>query len=483
MATYNIPGGTYNDRTGTTTPSSGSSSGSDSGSDTSYFNDGVPLRNYNQEGASQGGEYVGFGGGNELSSTWNSDVQSMLSSLPVSTTVSGAQLGSQRIGTIGAGLGTNYVSSIYGNNAGLGEIDPATGLLIKKEDKDKKQPAKVKTEADYLKEAMDMYSGQPEVNSEDIRKGAERDSGLAQAQSQRDSTRSAINSITTKMNTDLLRLRAIGDREGVTEAVYGGQQAQISREATIKLLPLQAQLAIDQGNFEMAQERTNNLFKLRFEDATKKADRWMQAAKLGYENYSKAEQNKLNEINKTYSNRNSVVSDLTNFAQSTANELLKSGNKAGYNALTTMVMPDSTSPNFESELAKAKAKISQYGSQIPADTQAGAKPTHMQLSDGSDVLVDKEGNIVKVIGGPKVPESTFKKTETTLQEYRDNGYSRQEVEDEWKQANASANQDPSEVILPLTVQSALNKIYGEKPPEEAPADSGKRWYKPWTWGS
>lgn len=68
-----------------------------------------------------------------------------------------------------------------------------------------------------------------------------------------------LNSVVAQQNADLLRLRDIGSKEGVTETVYGGQQATINREAAIKALPIQAQIAAAQGNLDLAQDYLTQL--------------------------------------------------------------------------------------------------------------------------------------------------------------------------------------------------------------------------------
>lgn len=68
-----------------------------------------------------------------------------------------------------------------------------------------------------------------------------------------------LNSIVAQQNADLLRLREIGSKEGVTEVVYGGQAATINREAAIKALPVQAQIAAAQGNLQLAQDYLTQL--------------------------------------------------------------------------------------------------------------------------------------------------------------------------------------------------------------------------------
>lgn len=76
---------------------------------------------------------------------------------------------------------------------------------------------------------------------------------------------SQINSIVAQQNADLLKLRDNGSKEGVTEAVYGGQEATINREAAIRALPIQAALAGAQGNLSLAQDYLTQLTQIRTE--------------------------------------------------------------------------------------------------------------------------------------------------------------------------------------------------------------------------
>lgn len=68
-----------------------------------------------------------------------------------------------------------------------------------------------------------------------------------------------LNAITAKQNQDLLTVRGTDSKEGVTQAVYGGQEAEINREAAIKALPVQAQISASQGNLQLAQDYLTQL--------------------------------------------------------------------------------------------------------------------------------------------------------------------------------------------------------------------------------
>jgi len=70
-----------------------------------------------------------------------------------------------------------------------------------------------------------------------------------------------LNSIVARSQADQLSL--VGQGRGVTESLIGGQQAQISREAAIQSLPVQAQIAAAQGNLDMAERSLDQLFQIR----------------------------------------------------------------------------------------------------------------------------------------------------------------------------------------------------------------------------
>ena len=82
----------------------------------------------------------------------------------------------------------------------------------------------------------------------------------------------AVNDYTAQLNTivanrDAEVLSLEGQGRGITESIIGGQQAQINREAAIRALPVQAQLAAAQGNLQMAQEHIDKMFTVQSQDA------------------------------------------------------------------------------------------------------------------------------------------------------------------------------------------------------------------------
>jgi len=106
-----------------------------------------------------------------------------------------------------------------------------------------------------MKLAKEFQPQEPErIDREKIMKEV----GLTQALKEQQKLANQISAITAQKEAQLLQLRGVASTEGVTEAVYGGQQAQIERETAIKLLPLTAQYEAASGNVQAAKELVAN---------------------------------------------------------------------------------------------------------------------------------------------------------------------------------------------------------------------------------
>ncbi len=304
---------------------------------------------------------------------------------PVSTVVNANQLGSSNAAIPSAPSGTNYHGAVVGNNVGVGG-NLATGMLpVNGQQVDENGnpiASKDKPPADNAETALQKYlaaeqDARANPDIEGAYRRAQNEGGVIAATQQRNNTQNAINAITTKMNTDLLQLRGTAGREGVTEAVYGGQQAEVTREATISLLPLQAQLAADQGNLDLATQHTDTLFKIYSQEAQQSADNWNNQAKAIYEYATAGEKRKLDEISKDKEYLRDTASKEASNQNTIANELLKAGNMAGYKAVTGVRVPTNVnSPTYAQDFANYKndlnSVISKYGGSIGATDRAKA---------------------------------------------------------------------------------------------------------------
>lgn len=145
--------------------------------------------------------------------------------------------------------------SAAGFNSEDKQYDPATGLLAN-------VPQDLEAEAglERKKNLKDLLGLMPQKESVEDSAEIRQQKALVRAREQEVNNYSnQLNSIVAKQQADLLNLREIGSKEGVTETVYGGQQLTINREAAIRALPVQAQLAGAQGNLELAQDYLTEL--------------------------------------------------------------------------------------------------------------------------------------------------------------------------------------------------------------------------------
>jgi len=320
---------------------------------------------------------------------------SFASSSPISTSVSGSSLGVSSKGTnIGsAPSGTNYQGTAIGGNVSVG-AEPTTGYIptasvtgTTGEDTTAEKP---KTSLETL-----LASLRKPADETDAYAKAQKDSGILQAQQRVANTQNEVNAVTAKMNSDLLQLRGTAQQEGVTEAVYGGQQAQITREATIRLLPLQAQLANDQGNLELAESHLDTLFKVYSKDAQNSVDYYNNLAKMVYEDATASEKRQLDEQARNKDFERSLLKDNINFQQSTASQALKDGNVRLYKAVTAVQPPTNiNSPtyakdkqNYLDDINEAVSKYGQVATVAKSQGVLSSLPTSIQnrvigLADG-----------------------------------------------------------------------------------------------------
>lgn len=293
---------------------------------------------------------------------------------PSNTAVSAGQIGAgtPSINTPSAPSAVNYHGDVIGKNVSLG-ADPTTGLIGVAGTDPLSSPDAV--DAARRKKAFDDYVDKlvKPASQEESYLRAQRESGIQQARQQQQNTQNQINGITAQMNTDLLKLRDTASHEGVVEAVYGGQQAQVTREATIRLLPLQAQLSADQGNLHMAEQNLDTLFNIYSKDAQNSVDFYNSNVKAAYNFMTDEEKIKA----ETKSKDKQVVLDRiksdTEDQKNLAFELLKAGNTAGYKALTDIRPPSNTnvSPevfaqdyaNYQRDVANV---VTKYGVNIGA---------------------------------------------------------------------------------------------------------------------
>lgn len=324
-------------------------------------------------------------------SSFSTGSSGFAASSPVSTTINAGSIGSASPSSSIGSAPTNYQGTAIGGNVSVG-AEPTTGYIptasvtgTTGEDTATEKP---KSSLETL-----VASLRKRADGTDSYLKAQRDSGILQAQQRVANSQNEINAVTAKMNSDLLQLRGTAQQEGVTEAVYGGQQAQITREATIRLLPLQAQLANDQGNLELAESHLDTMFKIYSEDAQNSVDYYNNLAKMVYDDATASEKRQIDEQSRNKEFERSLLKDNINFQQSTASQALKDGNVRLYKAVTAVQPPTNVnSPTYAQDkqnyLDDINEAVGKYG-QVATKSQGvlSSLPTSIQnrvigLADG-----------------------------------------------------------------------------------------------------
>lgn len=106
-------------------------------------------------------------------------------------------------------------------------------------------------------------------NSKEYRQG---NALVEQRQQEVNDAIATLNSIVTKQQQDLISTRGQASANGVTEAVYGGIQNEINRNAALAALPVQAQVAAAQGNLELAEKHLDTVYRMKSEEINNKYD-------------------------------------------------------------------------------------------------------------------------------------------------------------------------------------------------------------------
>lgn len=161
-----------------------------------------------------------------------------------------------------------------------------------------------------------------------------------------------LNAITAKAQADQLAL--IGQGRGIPESVIGGQQAQINREAAIAALPLQAQIAVAQGNLALAQESLDNLIKVRSDEINNDFTYKMQLFSSVKDYVTKAEDRELKRLEtletRAYNDKKENLARI--------DEWQKMAVKTGQSSLISQFSKlDPSSPTFSADLNNITSKV------------------------------------------------------------------------------------------------------------------------------
>lgn len=246
--------------------------------------------------------------------------------------------------TPGASTYNNLLSS---GNVGLGSVNEKGLIVPNLNATDLTSPSKLE---DLFKNYLGTAEKPPNLTDE--YKKAQADSGILAKQQLVNDLTAKLNTITA--NSQAAQLAVTGQGRGIPEAIIGGQQAQIAKEAAINALPVQAQLAAAQGNLALAQSNLDTLFKLRVEDVTNEYNYRKDLRDKVYQFASDQEKARLDKIDKAETR----VYDQLKTNLSTINDWAKIAVQSGQPDLVTKFNNlNPASPTFRQDLAAVQSKV------------------------------------------------------------------------------------------------------------------------------
>lgn len=232
-------------------------------------------------------------------------------------------------------------------------VDPASGLLVNPQSQQVETP-KVDSLSELMASLKETMPTPPNTTEQHAK--LEEQAGIKQKQNTVNALTGQLNAVVVKQQQDLLSTRGDLSQNGGTEAVYGGIQAEINREAAIKTLPLAAQLQAAQGDLQSAQQYLSTYADLLINDSKAQYDYQIKLFDSVWEYASKQEQNALEEKAQQKANDFTMQRDNLSYARDLAGEALKNGQSALAGRITSL-MQNPTSPTFGDDLAKLQSQI------------------------------------------------------------------------------------------------------------------------------
>ncbi len=295
---------------------------------------------------------------------------------------------------------TNVGGMVTANNAGLvnnalGLSLDANGRLVFNQPQPTDTTGKTSTSpsSDGFMNNLRSYLGlqAPPPNTSDIYNSLPEKTTFENAQQNVSNLTAQLNTITAKSQAD--QLSVTGQGRGVPEAIIGGQQAEIAKEAAINALPVQAQLAAAQGNLQLAQDHLDTVFKLRAADAQSQYEYQTKLVDSVFDFANKSEQRRLDDLKATTASNLSRVNNSLNFAQSLSANATKNGQVDIAAALTKLAPPDPSSNTFSQDLVKYNNQVAKLQGGITGDSANGSGLT------GADRAASLEGDVQDVLTG------------------------------------------------------------------------------------
>jgi hypothetical protein len=214
----------------------------------------------------------------------------------------------------------------------------------------------------------------------------EEKAGIEQKQIKVNDLTAQLNSVTAEAQQAQAILESQAGGKDVTGSFLGRQQQEVSRQLTIKALPIQAELAAAQGNLQYAQDRLTTLFTLKSKDAQNQYDYKNNLLDTVYKFATTQQQNELDAKKEEEKNNFQLYRDNLSYVRNLSISAMENGQA---DVAANIARLDPSSPTFSEDLAGLTGQMN-----VSPDTQV------VKLDNGATVMINsKTGEIVKNLGG------------------------------------------------------------------------------------
>lgn len=238
----------------------------------------------------------------------------------------------------------------------------------------------------------------------------EKDNQLKQKEQAVNSATESLNQIVAKQQQDLISTRGTASANGVTEAVYGGIQNEINRNAALQALPVQAQLAAAQNNLELAQSHIEKMYAIQSQDAQAKYQYKTKVIESLYNFANEQQQRQLDQLNIQESRK--YDEKKTNIAYQ--RDLAGQATQSGQSSLAGSIMRlDPNSPTYQNDLANLGGQVVDTTSALQRESlraqiissnranqpQPAVSPWELKDVNGKSMWVNKDTQETKPVSG------------------------------------------------------------------------------------
>lgn len=279
------------------------------------------------------------------------------------------------------------------NNASLA---PSLGMSV--DDSGNLVPSPVQTPTDtsfqslFEQAAGSKLSAFQEMGSAEERQAKLREEvGLAQKEALYNNLSGRINAINRKSQADVLKQENALEKAGATKAVFSAKASRIERDAAIRALPLQAELAVASGDLNSARQYVSDMAQVQSQDAQNLYNFKSSLIDSVYQFASDEQQRKLDAIK----DKEDKAYDMQKTNLGLQNEWAQTAISYGQGSIAGKLMAlDPNAPDFQSKFAQLTGQV-----QKPVEVKPYDSGWEIKDVNGESMWVNTQTMETKPISG------------------------------------------------------------------------------------